>query len=494
MAFVARCGDFPGNIWSPKGMCGVRLVLCQLLLAASSASAESFELTTLGPSASGGGLTDWPRSVVCVRLAVDRDGGVFVAWADSEATGASEVYLRAWNGSSWAGLDGSDRRAFGLSLGGQPRSSTGYSCLGTLAIDSANRLVAAYSVVRPSSLVAALKRWNGTRWEELSDSGSGVSPLGANAWWVALVFDEQDRPVLAWDRSAVIEAMRWNGSRWTEFGGSVTLGVSSPSAASAVASATRGLGPELFVAWTHGAGLVGEAYVRRWDGTQWNELAGSASAGGVSNSGGRASRVNLSGDGTGALVATWTVESSDGGLDVVVGRWDRTRWQRLGSSLTAENVANATAQNSVTAFDSRGRLYVLWEQDDVIGHNVHLAEWVNGKWREINDATRPGQGISGTGGTSTYPNVSVGPDDSLYVVWQEFFTSGNEAYLKRIRRLPPDGGSTDADAGTRLGAPAAYDVRCGCTDAPTAVLLLLLVFVLGSVRRRHAVTGRPGRR
>ena len=78
---------------------------------------------------------------------------------------------------------------------------------------------------------------------------------------------------------------RWNGAAWESLPGS--FGKDTGALGADIAGS-------IFFAWRADLGTEKEIYLLRWDGLTWVEMAGSATAGGLSNTpGGQSSGVRL---------------------------------------------------------------------------------------------------------------------------------------------------------------------------------------------------------
>jgi hypothetical protein len=247
-------------------------------------------------------------------LALDRGGRPRVAWswerrqayhcdlAWTEDTLAT--FVLAWNGSAWAALAGSQTPpgvgmtsypvalaigaqdapvVFGPQFGG-PCSPIRYdgsawqtvgnaawpvACGGginnrAMAMTSAGNPVVAWTTTAPE---VYLLRWTGSRWEELdgSASGDGVTRSNRHVGQYAMTVDPYDRPVVAWEdgRSgqSQIYLRRWSGSHWEEVQGSATNGGVSASDAPALAPSVAARAGRLCVAW-HSAAFMRTTEIR----------------------------------------------------------------------------------------------------------------------------------------------------------------------------------------------------------------------------------------
>ncbi|MFN3484717.1 MAG: hypothetical protein ACK44W_04460 [Planctomycetota bacterium] len=201
-----------------------------------------------------------------------------LAWTSS----APGIYLKRWNGASWEELGGS---ATGSGLDG-----AGFAVFTpSLALDGSGNPIVAWTHGTASAYAIYLKRWNGTAWEEIggSASGFGISAPSTTAAEPSLVLDSSGRPVIAWSDSssgnAEIYLKRWNGSSWEDLGGSASGGgISATPTPSREPSLRLDSADRPAVAWTEQLPSGSRIYFKRWNGTSWEDLGGSASGFGIS--------------------------------------------------------------------------------------------------------------------------------------------------------------------------------------------------------------------
>jgi len=167
-------------------------------------------------------------------------------------------------------------------------------------------------------------------WAEVgagSASGGGISDNGCCSYHPSVAVAPDGRPYVAWhDYSGGDEEIyvrRWNGSSWEEVGsGSASGGGISDndgwSYDPSVAVAPDG---RPYVAWYDDSGGDPEIYVRRWNGSSWEEVgSGSASGGGISDNSGNSSRASVAVAGDGTPYVAWYDDSS-GDEEIYVRRW-----------------------------------------------------------------------------------------------------------------------------------------------------------------------------
>jgi len=286
-------------------------------------------------------------------VALDSQGWPVVAWTEEDyyATSFEGVYLKRWNGAKWEELGGS---ASGEGLRG------GYGPV--VQVDaSGNPVVACESL--------GVTRWTGAAWVRLGDLYFTRSGVG-------LVLDEDDSPVVAWDDSGVVRVSHWDGSSWQEFAGS-PIGECAPGAGYPdVAVDSRG---RFVVTWI--GPWVGEdnhgIYLKRWTGTEWEELAGSASGTGIGVGTGHDSGCGqpaVATDSCDRIVIAWI--SGDWGA--YLKRWTGTQWEELGGSASGEGIGNWALSLDV-AVDVAGNPAVVWNDLQY----MYFSRWNGSTWEGL---------------------------------------------------------------------------------------------------------------
>jgi len=138
------------------------------------------------------------------------------------------------------------------------------------------------------------------------------------------------------------------GTNWVDVAGSTTVGVIVPGTGPVEAySFTLDSADHPMFAWQDGRFADDRIYFRWYDGTQWAELAGSATADGVSGTGGRVIWPSLAVDLDDRPIIAWT--QWDGNDDqIYLRKYDGASWVGLGGSATGGGVTDST-MNSVRA-------------------------------------------------------------------------------------------------------------------------------------------------
>jgi hypothetical protein len=351
----------------------------------------------IGGSASGNGLSNTSGSAEAA-VALQANGDPVVAWVARNPANLQQVYLRRWNGTIWEELAGS---ASGDGLSNAPANSLG-GTYPAVAVDHQGRIVVAWQFAAlPGGVCCNLyiyvKRWNGMAWEELAGSatGGGISGVSDGAH-PALAIDSQDRPVVAWNEEAAtcdVYLRRWNGVDWEELGGSASGGGISQSNSVADPSIAIGRDDNPVVAWPVGD-AQGAFFARRWSGSAWVDLG---------------PRPMSSGGCTAGLFYPLTVDGMDhpvvathhlGGTGALhVQAFAGGAWQALPDPGTGDGPLALRT-------DATGAPLVAWQA----GGDILLSRYGGTAWAGIAGSAAPG-GISGTPTGNSYgPSIgSFGP-------------------------------------------------------------------------------------
>jgi hypothetical protein len=365
-------------------------------------------------------------------LRVNSGGNPIVAWQDS-ASGRYEVYLRAWNGSAWAEL-ASSASGTGLSASSQVARYP------SLALESGGNPVVAWSDSGTGNPEIYLKRWTGTSWAEVGGSATvgGVSNKGAgvaSSQQCSLALDGSNSPAIAWQAAVgplgtfTLYFKRWNGSSWGELGGSATgSGVASPIVAAAPSLAVNTSGNPV-IAWQDAGG--GGIFLKLWNGSAWVELGGSATGGGISGALATASTVSLALDVSGNPTVAWQ-DGSSGKLQVYLKKWNGSSWVALGGSATTGGVSatTAVAQSPSLALDTSGNPYVTWSDSASGNLEIYLRYWNGSSWLELGGSATSG-GVSSTVGASTNPSLGLDSSGNPSLAWTDTSSGKAEIYARR---------------------------------------------------------------
>ena len=370
--------------------------------------------TLSGPSGIGEGYEP--------RVQVAADGTIYVAWLTDDDDGNAEIRLRAWNGSAFVELDGSD------SPGGLSGANPGITPPFSLAVgDDGNPIVAFLAVAETGVVLVSptpaivdgttqvyVRRWTGATWEFV---GSGFEGGGASD---AVSFTSSSKAVLH--------------------------DVDTPS----LTVDSTGAPVVAFTYFTTIAGIPvanTDIYVTRWNGAEWTAVgrpvpaadgtAGRGGAGGVSNSASGSFIPSLAADATGRLVLAWEEDAAGGATYVWVRRWTGTTWAALGTSASGSGITQTGTSNSLprVAVDVLGRPVVTWSALTVPEDpaQIFVRRW-NGStaWEDVGFHSSRDGGISEAALDAHQPALDLTATSGPIVAWLDALESGtNQIFLRQ---------------------------------------------------------------
>jgi len=286
-----------------------------------------------------------------------------VAWNDS-----GSVFVRRWKDATWEELDGS---ATLDGIGQTYWGTMGEGIKPDVAVDPDDRVLVAWVDETTGQLL--VHRFDGIEWEEIGGPGAPIeTPESDRLFSPQLAVDEHGRAVVAWsDTNWNIYLRRLEEGSWEQLGGSAEgSGVSGGDGVSRYPSLV--LTPEGLpvLAWYED----GRLYLKQWTGSEWREVAGSAS-----------------GDGLGANTGTFSLD-----FPFVYGT--RFRFE-MGPSVDV---------------DEGGRIFVAWEDDGSGWREIRVAGYNGREWvtQELEG------GVSNSPAASTGPALSVA-NGEVCVAWHE---------------------------------------------------------------------------
>jgi predicted Ser/Thr protein kinase len=360
--------------------------------------------TELGGSATGTGLTPEPGRMPAVAL--DPGGRPIVAWQGAGASPA--IHLRRWDGRAWSSPE---------NLGPSTRRLASVRA----AVDAAGRPVVAWDT--PDDECALhVRRWTGSSWTALEESGK---PLGRRARFTGFAIDRGGNPVAAWCSDDLdICVQRWDGARWVAYGGDAVI-LRTPNASKACYLALDA-GDRPVVAWSEGGKELAQVWVLRWSGALWEELAGSASGGGVSRSGSPTLPTSIVVGRDGNPVVAWQ-EHVDANTEVCLRRWDGSAWVELGGSATAGGISRTPSRSEwpVLVLDERDRPVVAWQEHSAGSPRITVRRWDGAAWVE------PAARGDITPGLSSFPTLAM-DGRSIVLGWEEAVETVPRVYLRRL--------------------------------------------------------------
>jgi hypothetical protein len=250
-----------------------------------------------------------------------------LAWTEKTAQLADNIFVKRWTGTTWQPL--------GESLNISPARSASAPIL--VAKNNQNPVVA-WTESNGSKQQLYVKRWTGSTWQTLQASGFDPSlnlQATSDAADPSLALDSSGNPVVAWaeknSTDFTVYVKRWNGSAWQQLGG-IYLDVV-PSANAISPSVAIGTDNQPVVVWSENQSLM----VKRFDGNTWSRLEG------IRLNLYRAYAPQIVVDSSNTPVVAWQEDIAStpvlDNTDIHVRRWSGTDWVVLGGKLNTQSAA-----------------------------------------------------------------------------------------------------------------------------------------------------------
>ncbi len=391
-------------------------------------------------SASGEGVSKSPIAALFPCLAIAPDGTPYLAWMEFAPGDNWDIYIRRWNGTAWVEV------GTGSASGGGISNNGGNSTYPSLAVDPSGMPYVAWADNSSGNVEIYVRRWNGTAWVEVgagSASGGGISHSEGESSEPSMAIAPDGTPYVAWQDGDIwgreIFIRRWNGTEWEEVGagsasgGGISQTDDSVSNSPSLAIASNGTP---YVAWYEWISSEDdEVYVRRWNGTAWVEVGtGSASGGGISNNNGWSGEPSLAIAPDGKPAVAWPDDSS-GNDEIYLLRWSGTAWVEVGLNSAGRGSGISRNQGDsdspCLALTPNGTPYVAWEDWSEGDLEIYVRRWNGTAWVEVGAGSASGGGVSNNEGVSGEPSLAIAPDGTPYLAWSDDSSESGEIYVRR---------------------------------------------------------------
>ena len=389
-------------------------------------------------SAAGPGLSGDPGLSIEPSIAAGA-GGQYVAWADNR-NGNFEIYLARHTAAGWQEMGGSAHDG-GLS------ATAGASRRPSLALDATGNPMVAWTELTGSASDIQVARFDPAAnagqgaWVALGSSlgSGGISGTGTADH--AVLVNTASGPVVAWLDSAGgvanVFVKRFRGGSWVELGTGGASGTGVSASTTAVADfAIATDGAKVAVARTQNVAGNDEIYLRENSGAAWSELAGSASASGISNSAGSSRAPSLAYH-AGSLFAAWQDDSS-AHFEIFVRRFDAlsTAWVPAGLRAASDGGVSDTGGSATqpTLASGGGVLELVWLDDRVASFTgnttvLYARRWNGAAFVEELPGDASAGGISQLGAAQRAA-VTVDANGHPFVAWQDLSSGTPEIYVR----------------------------------------------------------------
>jgi len=434
------------------------VLLCALWgqSALGQAAAELLWLEVGEGSASGGGISDNGGGSWHQKVAVDLYGNPIVCW-QQDLPDRMAIYVKAWDGAAWVEMG--DGSASGGGISNTPAGDT--SMYPAIATDLAGDPIVCWG----NGYMVYVKRWNGSAWVEMGEGSASGGGISSHAFSLgdqtAIAVDLDGNPIICWsgraeDGELGIYARRWNGGAWVQMAGSDTgRGISNSLWECRFPAVAMDSFGNPIVCWTQ----TGDVYLKRWDGSEWVEMGGSASGGGISDQIGSVVYPAIATDLDGNPIVCWQGMA----WDIYAKRWNGSAWVGMAGSAVGYGISNSWPMNSeypAVAFDSTDSPVVFWMEYLPGGdgpYEIYVKRWNGSAWVEMGQESASGRGISRTPARSQHPAIATDPDGNAVICWQEYWIGErSEIYVRRYEGCAVRVNTTP-EAGTwTLTGPQSY--------------------------------------
>jgi len=345
------------------------------------------------------------------------------------AVGGSEFAPRSQRIPGTFDWDGGWPCSLDLAIGEQP----------SLALGANDEAVAAYS--GETGVGLHVRQFAAGSWADLD---SGPSTLGL-AWSSGpvrrpqLLVDLQDRPLVRWGESPdPVYLSRYFEGAWDSFGHAGGSGIVTSWDGAAVVNVVGQ--PILFY---EGPTLPTQILATQYDGTTWLDFPGSGPPQGVSQSASDSFAPSAGTNGSGCLVAAWSVTGLQGGPSgIFVSEYIGGVWNQLVGSGSGGAVSglDTWARQPEIVCTASGLPVVAWLTADLNSNSitayVYVARFDGVAWVDLAGSA---SGLGLTGGPVCEFSIALDRNDNPIVAWRSGCASPldadqgtNEIYLKQF--------------------------------------------------------------
>lgn len=274
-----------------------------------------------------------------------------------------------------------------------------------------------------------VRRWDGTGWPSVGNSDVKISSSN-DSINPSVVSDSAGNPVVAWAEgpgglnSYNIYVQRWNGTAWVSYGSGTPIDRTASNNATEPSIALDS-NNRPYVAWVEEVNGSRNIYVKRWNGSNWVWVGGSAALDvGINNYVGKPTLAIGSDN---KPVIAWAEENSSGNSNIYVKRLVGNTWTLVGTGPIDRVIANYAESPSLD-LDNSNNPVVAWSEFVSTSWNVYSKRWnpATSSWVLV------GNIIDKTATNNAYtPSLQVGTNNNPVISWWETDNSSENIYVKR---------------------------------------------------------------
>lgn len=167
----------------------------------------------------------------------------------------------------------------------------------------------------------------------------------------------------------------------------------------------------------------------------WVEVGtGSATGGGISNDDGFSYSPSIAVAPDGTVYVAWHSDNPTEDSEIYIRRWNGSSWEEVGAgSATGGGISNTSGYSEypslVIAPD--GTLTIAWRDDSSGNAESYVRQWRGANWEEIGSNSASEGGISNNGGNSYEQRATLAPNGTPYVAWMDNSNGNWEIYVRR---------------------------------------------------------------
>lgn len=303
-------------------------------------------------------------------------------------------------------------------------------------------------------LAGQLTRSSGDLWVEMgkdSASGGGISNDGGESLNPVIATGKDGNPIVCWANEDVdfrlqIYVKRWNGKHWVEPGtGSASGGgISNTVGDSTYPDIAIDRAGNPIICWRDDEGpglrLIGQIYLRRWNGSSWVEMGkASASGGGISKNQSYSSPPSIVLDSGGNPIICWGQMLGED-AQIHVKRWDGSAWvemEGIPASIQKLKIAGEPGVRALPAVvkakvevEPDGNPIVCWADYSSGNYEIYVKRWDGSAWVEMGKGSASGGGISNNAGASVDPAIAIDQEGKPIICWEDGTSGNDEIYVR----------------------------------------------------------------
>ncbi|MEE8410067.1 MAG: hypothetical protein V3T05_10700 [Myxococcota bacterium] len=308
----------------------------------------------LGGSARAAGVSYSLTPASAPSLALDATGVPHVAWQN-----ATDIVVKRFDGTAWVALGRSENVSSSVNVSAAPSLAIG---AGPIVVIAWHEKIGAISELRVSRFDRAALEW-----VDVGESSTGgLADPAVSAMWPAIVLDSTGTPLVTWQQGNRIHVKRLDAATdpWRALPGTGVDGrISNAAVVSTMPVMALDTDDHPVVAWLGApAGLARQVYALAHDGSSWRELRGSSTGPGLSGTVGVSSEPSLAIDGDGNPVIAWT-DVTSGMTETFFRRFRQEIWDEVGGSATWSGVSNSNAISLTPSVATGGGLTcIAWSE------------------------------------------------------------------------------------------------------------------------------------